>query len=228
MNQKKKQTQEQIMGSKIRILMWVSLLTGLTLLITLNNKSFAQQKSIYLDQTIVQTTTIINQKLIRFFVEDFMIPEKGVKKMVIYDLSGDGFGEMDIARTYPGGRFYLLTPSSKAQKIMNMWSFGGNIKFTANSNDSPELFENAPDSVRAQGGIFAELLRGLRRNYKGVPIKLHLEQDDKVTAIEMWSYDPNLMKYTPPPVNKIPEQVPVMKLIYLEKTVVDSVFVKQD
>lgn len=176
------------MDRKIRTLMWVSVLTGLIFLIALKNISFAQQKSISIDQTIVQTTTILNQKLIRFFVEDFMIPEKDVKKMVIYDLSGDGFGELDIARTYPGGKFYLLTPSSRAQKIMNMWSFGGNIKFTANSNDSPEIFENAPDSVRAQGGIFAGLLRSLRRNYKGVPFKLHLEQDDKVTAIEMWGY----------------------------------------
>ena len=216
------------MSRKIRISMWISFVTVFILFITLNNKSFAQQKSIYLDQTIVQTTTIINQKLIKFFVEDFMIPEKEVKKMVIYDISGDGFGEMDIARTYPVGRFYLLTPSNKAQKIMNRWSFGGNIKFTANSNDSPEFFENAPDSVRAQGGIFAELLRGLRRNYNGVPIKLHLEQDNDVTAIEMWGYDPNLMKYKAPPVNKFPEQVPVMKLIYLEKTVVDSVYTNQD
>ena len=216
------------MNHKISTLLFVTLLMGLALLITLNDRSFAQQKSFYLDQTIVQTTTILNPKLISFFVEDFMIPEKDVKKMVIYDLSGDGFGDKDIARTYPSGKFYLLAPSSKAQKIMNMWSFGGNIKFTANYNDSPELFENAPDSVRAQGGIFAELLRGLRRNYKGVPIKIHLEQDNDVAAIEMWGYDPNLMKYTPPPVNKVPEQVPVMKLIYLEKTIVDSVYTSRN
>lgn len=216
------------MDSRTLILkMIASLLMGLAFMM-ISTKSDAQQKSISIDQEIVQTTTITNQKLIRYFVDDFMIPEKDVKKMVIYDLSGDGFGEMDIARTYPGGKFYLLTPSSRAQKIMNMWSFGGNIKFTANSNDSPEIFENAPDSVRAQGGIFAGLLRSLRRNYKGTPFKLHLEQDDDVTAIEMWGYDPNLMKYAPIPINKVPEQVPVMKLIYLEKTVVDSVFTSQD
>lgn len=190
--------------------------------------AWTQQRSVVVDQAVVQTTTVTSKKLIDFFVEDFMIPEKDVKKMVIYDLAGDGFGDRDIARTFPGGKIYLLTPSAKAQKIMNMWSFGGNIKFTANSNDSPELFENAPDSVRAMGAIFAELLRGLRRNYKGVPIKLHLEQDNNVAAIEMWGYDPNLMKYTPPPVNRVPEQVPVMKLIYLEKTVVDSVYVQRD
>ena len=71
-------------------------------------------------------------------------------------------------------------------------------------------------------------MRSLRRNYKGTPFKLHLEQDDDVTAIEMWGYDPNLMKYAPIPINKVPEQVPVMKLIYLEKTVVDSVFTSQN
>jgi len=212
------------MNNKIRALMWLSLLSGLIFSIILNNISMAQQKSISVDQAIIQTTEVLNPKLIKYFVEDFMIPEKEVKRMVIYDLAGDGFGDKDIAQTYPGGKFYLLAPSSKAQKIMNRWSFGGNIKFTANFNDSPELFENAPDSVRAQGGIFAELLRGLRRNYKGIPIKIHLEQDKDVAAIEMWGYDPNLMKYTPPPVNKVPEQVPVMKLIYLEKTVVDSVY----
>lgn len=190
--------------------------------------AWTQQRSVMVDQAVVQTTTVTSKKLIDFLVEDFMIPEKDVKKMVIYDLAGDGFGDRDIARTFPGGKIYLLTPSAKAQKIMNLWSFGGNIKFTANSNDSPELFENAPDSVRAMGAIFAELLRGLRRNYKGVPIKLHLEQDNNVAAIEMWGYDPHLMKYTPPPVNRVPEQVPVMKLIYLEKTVVDSVYVQRN
>lgn len=201
------------------------ILVWLFVLIVLCQNGFSQQKNIVVDQAIIQTTTIFNKKLIDFFVEDFMIPEKDVKKMVIYDLSGDGFGDKDIAQTYPGGKFYLLAPSPKAQKFMNSWSFGGNIKFTANSNDSPELFENAPDSVRAQGGIFSALLHGLRRNYKGIPIKIHLEQDENVTALEMWGYNPRLMKYTPPPINKVPEQIPVMKLIYLEKTVVDSVFV---
>lgn len=213
---------------KIDRIVSVICLTILMSLTTRNDSVFSQQKSVIVDQAIVQTTVITNKKLIDFFVEDFMIPEKDVKKMVIYDLAGDGFGDRDIARTFPGGKIYLLTPSAKAQKIMNLWSFGGNIKFTANSNDSPELFENAPDSVRAMGGIFAELLRGLRRNYKGIPVKLHLEQDNNVAAIEMWGYDPDLMKYTPPPVNKVPEQVPVMKLIYLEKTVVDSVYVKRN
>ena len=100
-----------------------------------------------------------------------------------------------------------------------------NVKFTANSDDPADLFENAPDSVRAQGGIFAALLRGLRRNYKGVPIKMHLEQKEGITTVEMWGYDPELMQYSPPPVNKVPEEVPVMKLIYFEKSISDTVIV---
>ncbi|MDZ7377617.1 MAG: hypothetical protein ONB13_13490 [candidate division KSB1 bacterium] len=216
------------MNNTSKMMQIAGTILAIVMALILTKEIKAQTKSVLVDQTMVQTTTVLNPKLINFFVEEFMIPEKEVKKMVIYDLNGDGFGDKDIARTYPGGRFYVLSPSSKAQKIMNLWSFGGNIKFTANSNDSPELFEHAPDSVRAQGAIFAELLRGLRRNYKGVPFKLHLEQDDKVTAVEMWGYDPNLMRYTPPPVNKVPEQIPVMKLIYLEKTVVDSVYVNRN
>lgn len=216
------------MNNKFRTMYIAGLIVGAAAMMMVANEIKAQSRSVVVDQTIVQTTTVLNPKLINFFVEEFMIPEKEVKRMVIYDLTGDGFGDKDIARTYPGGRFYVLSPSVKAQKIMNLWSFGGNIKFTANSNDSPELFEHAPDSVRAQGAIFADLLRGLRRNYKGVPIKIHLEQDEKVTAIEMWGYDPNLMRYTPQPVNKVPEQIPVMKLIYLEKTVVDSVYVNRN
>ena len=186
---------------------------------------FGQARSVRVDQALVQTATVENAKLIRLFAEDFMIPEPNIQRMVIYDLLGDGFGEGDIANTYPGGKFYLLAPSERAQRIMNEWSFGGNVKFTAHSGDSPENFENAPDSVRAMGGIFAALLRGLRRNYKGQPIKLHLEQNDGITSIEMWGYKPGLMRYTPPPVNRVPKEVPVMKLIYLEKTIVDSVFV---
>ncbi len=216
------------MTSNRQSIIWEIRFPILVVMLLQSGFAWTQQRSVVVDQAVVQTTTVTSKKLIDFFVEDFMIPEKDVKKMVIYDLAGDGFGDRDIARTFPGGKIYLLTPSAKAQKIMNMWSFGGNIKFTANSNDSPELFENAPDSVRAMGAIFAELLRGLRRNYKGVPIKLHLEQDNNVAAIEMWGYDASLMKYTPPPVNRVPEQVPVMKLIYLEKTVVDSVYVQRN
>ncbi len=182
------------------------------------------QSGVRVDQILMQNATVTNPRLIRLFAEDFMIPEEKIDKMVIYDLTGDGFGDGDLARTFPGGKFYLITPTENAQRIMNGWSFGGNVKFTADSDDPPELFENAPDSVRAMGGIFAALLRGLRRNYKGQPIKLHLEQRNGVTSVELWGYDPRLMIYQPPPVNKVPEQVPVMKLIYLEKTIVDSVF----
>ncbi len=118
----------------------------------------------------------------------------------------------------------MITPGSHAQKIMNSWSFGSNIKFTANSTDPPEMFEQASDSIQAMGAIFGALLKGLRRNYKGQTIKLHLEQDDNnVTSMEMWGYNPELMQYQPPPVAKVAVEKPVMKLIYLEKTVVDSV-----
>ena len=184
---------------------------------------FAQNLGVVVDQSLVQTVTIENPKYISFFAEDFLIPEKQIEWLKIYDLSGDGFGNGDLVRTYPGARFYTITASARAQKVMNSWSFGGNIKFTADSYNSSDLFEQVPDSVRAMGGIFASLLRGLRRNYSGLPIKLYMEQNNNVTAIEMWGYNPEMMNYQPPPLPKVLVEEPVMKLIYLEKTIVDSV-----
>jgi len=78
--------------------------------------------------------------------------------------------------------------------------------------------------MQAMGVIFGALLKGLRRNYKGQKIKLHLEQDDNnVISMEMWGYNPELMQYQPPFVVKVAVEKLVMKLIYFEKTIVDSV-----
>ncbi len=186
---------------------------------------FAQaQPSVEIDQELVRYAVVRDPKLVKFFVEDFLITETNVERLIIYDLVGDGFGEGDQARTFPGGKIYMIAPGKKAQALMNNWRFGANLKFTANAADSPEQFENAPDSVRALGGIFAGLLRSVRRNYHGMPIKLALEQSDGVTAIEMWDYDPRLLKYTPPPVENREVLKPVYRIIYLEKTIADTVY----
>jgi hypothetical protein len=190
----------------------------------LSHAVLAQSPRVVLDQALVQTATVSDRAMINFFIDDFMISESQISKLVIFDLNGDGFGPGDLARTFPSGQIYSIAPGKKAQVIMNAWSMGGNVKFTADSKDSPELFENAPDTVRAQGGIFASLLAGLRRNYKGYPIKLYMEQSEGVASVQMWGYDPALMRYVPQPVMARAVDTPVMKLIYLEKTVVDSVF----
>lgn len=187
--------------------------------------AFAQTgQNVEIDQELVRYAIVREPKLVKFFVEDFLITESNVERLTIYDLVGDGFGEGDQVRTYPGGKIYMITPGKKAQAIMNNWRFGDNIKFTANATDAPENFENAPDSVRALGGIFAGLLHSLRRNYKGMPIKLALEQSEGVTAIEIWDYDQRLLKYTPPPLENREVVKPVYNVIYLEKTIADTVY----
>jgi hypothetical protein len=44
----------------------------------------------------------------------------------------------------------------------------------------------------------------------------------------MWGFNPGLMRYQAPPVNQVPKEIPVMKLIYLEKSIIDSVFTKNE
>lgn len=197
---------------------------SLFVLFSMHRPATAQSQAVAIDQTTVQFAKVIDKRTIKLFLEDFMIPDDGITSLQIYDLNGDGFGEGDLVKTLPSGNVHLTTPTPKIQRLMNDWSFGGNIKFTAHADDNPDRFEHAPDSVRAMGGIFASMLRGMRRNYNGTSIKMYLEQDDNITSVQMWGYDPDLMQYRPLPVTKVPEEVPVMKLIYLEKTVVDSVF----
>lgn len=186
---------------------------------------FAQTgQSVEIDQEMVRYAVVRDPKLVKFFVDDFLITESNVERLTIYDLVGDGFGEGDQARTFPGGKIYMISPGKKAQAIMNNWRFGDNIKFTANASDSPEQFESAPDSLRALGGIFASLLRGMRRNYRGMPMKLALEQSEGVTAIEMWGYDQRLLQYSPPPLENREVVKPIYNLIYFEKTIADTVY----
>ena len=200
-----------------RIPLWLSFLC-------LALPAYGQAPNVEIDQELVRYATVTDPRMVKFFADDFMITEPTVERMTIYDILADGFGEGDLARTFPGGRIYLLTPGKKAQSIMNGWKFGDNIKFTAHVDDNPESFENAPDSVRAIGGIFAALLRGMRRNYKGTPIKISLVQNDGVSAIEVWGYDRSLLRYVPPPVANKEVIKPVYNLIYLEKSVSDTVY----
>ncbi len=188
------------------------------------SRAQSQLPRVEIDQEMMRYAVVSDPAMIRLFVEDFMITEERVEKLRIYDIFGDGYGEGDLARTYPGGKIYLITPGKKVQALMNGWRFGDNIRFTANADDSPETFENAPDSVRALGAIFASLLRGLRRNYKGMPIKISMEQNQGVTSIEMWDYDKRLLQYAPPPVTNREVVKPVYNVIYLEKTISDSVY----
>ena len=55
-------------------------------------------------------------------------------------------------------------------------------------------------------------------------MKLALEQSEGVTAIEMWGYDHRLLKYAPPPMENREVMNPVFNLIYLEKTIADTVY----
>ena len=185
---------------------------------------YSQAPKIELDQELIRYALLTGPKQIRYFVEDFMIPEASIDKLKVYDLLGDGFGAGDFARTFPGGKVYMISPGKKAQAIMNEWTFGDNLKFTAHTSDSPETFESISEPARPLGGIFAGLLRGLRRNYKGMPFKIYMEQVRGVAAVEMWGYDKSLLKYVPPPERNKEVVKPVYNLIYLEKTISDTIY----
>ncbi len=143
----------------------------------------------------VPKVTLTDTSLIKFFVQEFFIDETQVDKIDIIDATGNGFGDKDLAITYPSREIYFVFPSDTAQTIMNNWRFTANFQIVGGTEKS-EFYENA-ESRRAENGIFAALLRGLTRNYKGDPMKIRFEKKDGSIVFEMWGYDEEKLQYSP-------------------------------
>lgn len=118
------------------------------MVVLFSQPALAQTAKVSLDRVMVQTAAITDSGEINFFIEDLMIAEKHVTKLMVFDLNGDGFGEGDVARAFPSGEIYFLVPSKKVRDLMKAWSKNGNVKLVPDPKNSPKRFENAPDSVR--------------------------------------------------------------------------------
>jgi hypothetical protein len=202
------------------------------------------QNGTTVDQKMIRIATVADQKLIQFFLFEFLITETDVAKMEIIDATGNGFGVEDLVKCYPSERIYVPTPSDTAQRVMNGWKFTSNYQIVT-QNSPPEIFEGTKTDA-APNGILAALLRGLQRNYKEAPIKLYFERDAKTATFEMWGYNSSRLSYIPAP-PPMPDTVTaydvvsvtyqdtlvvadttIYDLLYISRTVSDTVFVGAD
>lgn len=195
------------------------------------------------EQVSIPTVTITDEKLIEFFLEEFMIIEDSVVQMQVIDATGNGFGEDDLIKLYPSNQIYFPVPSDTAQKIMNSWEFRANFRIDT-ENKPPEVYEELQTN-KAPNAIFASLLRGLAYNYKDWPMKIKFERDSSGVTFEMWGYDESKIQFTPPP-PPLPDSIVTFDLVhvlrsdtlfvadttyfdfmYVFKTVSDTVFIKE-
>ncbi len=186
------------------------------------------------NQTTLPVVTLVDQGLIRFFLDEFFIPETLVTKMDIIDVSLNGFGENDIVRLYPSDQIYFLQyVSDKAQTKMNEWKFTANFQITAKNSDVRALDDYHTN--RPAYNIFGAILAGLNRNYKDYPIKIRFERDSSTVIFELWSYNEQKLRELPNSTDRLPDEMvkyihaktdtTLRDCIYIYKTVRDTIYI---
>ena len=155
------------------------------------------QEDIVIDQTMISTAIITDQKLIEFFLEAYLIPEEDVAEMRFIDATGNGFGDEDLIKCFPSEKTYFLFPSEDAQAVMNNWKFTSNFQ-SVTQNAAPETFETL-GTDKAQNAVLSSLLRGINRNYNDLPIKIYFERDSNAVVFDMWGFKPDSLQWQPKP-----------------------------
>ncbi len=162
------------------------------------------QTQVVVDQEMVSTATVSNPKLIRFFLDAYLIPEDSVTQIVFIDATGNGFGEDDLIKCFPSEKTYFLYPSDTAQQVMSQWKFTSNVQSVTRVGDA-SIFETL-EKDKASNWILAGLLQRLNLNYHDIPIKMYFERDSSAMVFEMWGFNQDSLRWQPPPPPpKIPE-----------------------
>src|SRR4030042_5570288 len=86
---------------------------------------------------MMDRVTVTNPKTIKFLLDNcFIFPEGEVTRLDIYDVTGNGFGEKDIAETYPFRTIYFLEfVNEQAQQFMKT------------NFDPPENYEKVGENI---------------------------------------------------------------------------------
>lgn len=144
---------------------------------------------------LIDKVEITDVDLIKFLLNQFFIPSENVTKLVIYDVTRNGFGEKDIAVTYPDGTIYFLDFINKeAQQKLQSWKPPDNYEMTGDSED-PKNYEIKDV---AQSGVLVSLLWGVKRNLRNSPAQIWFRQDSAgLFKFFMTGYEDAKLSYTP-------------------------------
>ena len=140
-----------------------------------SNEINESENPIKWDTTLMSKVSITDSILVKYLLDQFFIfPEKEVTRIDIYDVTNNGFGEKDIAETYPDRSIYFLEfVNEEAQQVMRKWKMPENYE-SIGENLDPNFYE--ADGL-AQSGVLASILRGVKRNVKRSPVTIWFRQD---------------------------------------------------
>lgn len=158
--------------------------------------------------------------LIAFMLDALIIlTEDETQMLEVIDITNNGFGPDDVVVVHPGMETHKLPPVLPAdvQDLMNNWQLEANTQYdganTAASFYNPETADASLEK-KAEQSILYDLLQSLERNYLDKPISILFERDDEAFSFQMWDYDEQALRYTPPPPAQ-PDTVNAYDMLYV-------------
>ncbi|RMF59674.1 MAG: hypothetical protein D6746_07970 [Bacteroidetes bacterium] len=148
---------------------------------------------------------ITNPQDIRFLLDAlFIVPQQdeAPERVEVIDITNNGYGPDDILVVYPSQEAFMIDPlaiSDEVQRFMNSWALEADFQVDSGPV-SPQVFNPESYTVQqAEYAILYDLLRSIERNYNADPISLRFERTGAGFTMQMWEYQPEAMRYVPPP-----------------------------
>lgn len=187
----------------------------------------------------VPVATVRDPQTVKFFVEQFLIPETQIDSIDVIDIVGDGFNDKDILQIYPSKQLYNLSESDTAMTVMRNWERGGFITVVASKNSKGQFEARSKYPVAAS--MFAGLARLLERNYEGKQLTFLFDYNgiSNTAELMMWGHSEEDLIKTPDPTKQFAHDLmlyvradtiqvakPVYDIVVIQQTVTDTVLTK--
>ena len=187
----------------------------------------------------VPVATVRDPQTVKFFVEQFLIPETQIDSIDVIDIVGDGFNDKDILQVYPSKQLYNLSESDTAMNVMRNWQRGGFITVVASKNSRGQFEARSKYPVAVS--MFAGLARLLESTYEGKQLTFLFDYNGITNTAElmMWGHSEEELIKTPDPSKQFAHDLmiyvrsdtievakPVYDIVIIQQTVSDTVLTK--
>ncbi len=187
----------------------------------------------------VPVATVRDPQTVKFFVDQFLIPETTVDSIDVIDVVGDGFNDKDILQIYPSKQLYNLSESDTAMSVMRNWQRGGFITVVASRNPTGqfEVRSKYPVAASMFGGL-AHLLQSNYGNYEKKNLSFLFDYNGELKTAELmiWGFAEEDLTKTPDQAKLFAHDLmfyvrsdtikvtkPVYDVVFIQQSVTDTV-----
>ena len=194
----------------------------------------AQYAGVTMKRQPLPVATVKDPGTIKFFVEQFFIPEAKVDSIDFIDVDGLGFNEKDVIKVYPSKEVYNLTPSDTAMSVIRQWK-GTSVRVVGSKDENDQILVQS--KYAAADAMYAGLVRLIEKNYVGKKISLMFDYDgtNQISELLVWGYKEQELLTPKNPLEQFAHDLmiyvrtdtmwiekPVYDIIYIEHTISDS------